>query len=422
MTRRKTFWLAGGAAAGGAALLSRPADRSGPRDEYFLRLQKALHDAGVTTPSLVIDRARLNANIDTLLGHLPPGMGYRIVAKSLPSPDLIAHVRQRSKSARLMTFNLPMLTDLSRVAPDADQLLGKPLPVRAAQIYFTDLKEPSAAEKVQWLIDTPDRLQQYEALARGMGLKLRINLELDIGLHRGGFAVAPELDATLAAIERSPHLQFSGFMGYEPHITALPSALGLRDRACDMAWTAYRAALEMARAKISAAAFTAATRNAAGSPTYRLYTSTEIANEVSVGSALVKPTHFDSEALADHRPASFIATPVIKSYERTTMPALEVLDGVQHAWNPNYRRTVYIYGGHWLADPVDPPGLTYNSTWGRSSNQEMLNGGPRTRLAVDEFVFLRPQQSEAVFLQFGDLLVYEDGQIRERWPAFPSSA
>ncbi|MCA8903473.1 MAG: hypothetical protein KDA43_01225, partial [Hyphomonas sp.] len=76
----------------------------------------------------------------------------------------------------------------------------------------------------------------------------------------------------------------------------------------------------------------------------------------------------------------------------------------------------------WLADPVDPPGLEYNKTFGRSSNQEMLNGGPELSIAPDEFVFLRPQQSEALFLQFGDIAVYEDGAIVDSWPTFPVSA
>jgi D-serine deaminase-like pyridoxal phosphate-dependent protein len=31
-------------------------------------------------------------------------------------------------------------------------------------------------------------------------------------------------------------------------------------------------------------------------------------------------------------------------------------------------------------------------------------------------------QSEAVFLQFADLLVYEDGNMVDRWPTFPVSA
>ena len=104
------------------------------------------------------------------------------------------------------------------------------------------------------------------------------------------------------------------------------------------------------------------------------------------------------------------------------MPGLEFADSAKRAWDPNYNKTVFIYGGHWLADPVDPPGLSYNSTFGRSSNQEMLNGGPDLEIAADEFVFFRPHQSEAVFLQFGDIAVYEDGEIVDTWPVFEASA
>ena len=39
-------------------------------------------------------------------------------------------------------------------------------------------------------------------------------------------------------------------------------------------------------------------------------------------------------------------------------------------------------------------------------------------LAVDDYVFLRPTQSEFVMLQFGDLLPVKDGEIVGRWPVF----
>jgi D-serine deaminase-like pyridoxal phosphate-dependent protein len=39
-------------------------------------------------------------------------------------------------------------------------------------------------------------------------------------------------------------------------------------------------------------------------------------------------------------------------------------------------------------------------------------------------VFFRPQQSEAVFLQFGDIVLFdkEKGQIVDKWPVFSMSA
>jgi hypothetical protein len=42
--------------------------------------------------------------------------------------------------------------------------------------------------------------------------------------------------------------------------------------------------------------------------------------------------------------------------------------------------------------------------------------GPR----VDDFVFLRPTQSEAVLLQFGDLAVVRGERVVERWPVLAS--
>ena len=323
-----------------------------------------------------------------------------------------------------MTFNQPMLSALSAAMPEASQLLGKPLPVQAARNYFDLLPAEfsDAADNIQWLIDTPERLHQYAELSGAVGRFLRLNIELDVGLHRGGFEPGAELQSVLDAIAADPNLSFAGFMGYEPHIPALPTTLGWRDKALKGAWKIYRDALDQAASTFDSETMAAITRNAAGSPTYRYYEDTNLANEISTGSCLVKPTHFDSELLEPHLPASFIATPVIKSLPTTRMPGLEFADSAKRAWDPNYSKTVFIYGGHWLADPVDPPGLAYNSTFGRSSNQEMLNGGPDLEIAADEFVFLRPHQSEAVFLQFGDIAVYEDGEIVDYWPVFEASA
>ena len=71
---------------------------------------------------------------------------------------------------------------------------------------------------------------------------------------------------------------------------------------------------------------------------------------------------------------------------------------------------------------VRPEGLTVSEKYGRSSNQQMLTGPADLALKPDEFVFFRPKQSEAVFLQFGDIAVFEDGAIVDRWPVFPASA
>jgi D-serine deaminase-like pyridoxal phosphate-dependent protein len=50
----------------------------------------------------------------------------------------------------------------------------------------------------------------------------------------------------------------------------------------------------------------------------------------------------------------------------------------------------------------------------------MLNFADGLDLAEGDRVFLRPHQSESVFLQFGDLAVFDParGAITDRWPVF----
>ncbi|WP_192497280.1 alanine racemase [Halospina sp. K52047b] len=394
------------------------------RDPYFQGIQSALAEAGAVGPTLVVDRGRLDANIETLMNQLPAGMGYRIVAKSLPSPDLLAHVRRRTGTNRLMTFNQPMLQALGQLMPDTEQMLGKPLSEAAVRTHLAGLPEPrqQRADRIQWLADTAERLDRYERAAADFGVTLRINLELDVGLHRGGLVPGQQLEEVLEHIRESDWLGLAGFMGYEPHLASIPEFLGWRRRLLERARALYRSALRQAESVFGAGTADRLTRNAGGSPTYRMHPDTAIANEVSVGSALVKPTHFDLPDLAQHQPACFIATPVLKGPVPTRVPGLEWISGLGRLLRPKTASAIFIHGGNWLADPVDPPGLRYNRLLGRSSNQEMLNGDRRLAIQPEEFVFLRPHQSEAVFLQFGDIAVYEDGAIEDWWPVLPPSA
>ena len=72
------------------------------------------------------------------------------------------------------------------------------------------------------------------------------------------------------------------------------------------------------------------------------------------------------------------------------------------AWDPNQARGLAIHGGHWLAQPVSPPGVAPSGLYGHSSNQQVMVASARVDLKPDDYVFFRPQQSEALLLQFGD--------------------
>ncbi|WP_427965332.1 alanine racemase [Altererythrobacter sp.] len=415
---RRTMLIGGGtlAVAGIGTMLARPAMGGGMHDPYFSGLAKALREADLMRPTLVIDRARLDANIAAIrkttdASRLP----LRVVAKSLPSPQLLAHVMQGMGHDRMMVFSAEMLLQLAPLHPRASYLMGKPLPVSE----FVRVVEGVGAEtagRVQWLIDTPLRLREYTAAARTRSVPLKVSFEIDVGLHRGGFAETAVL-ADAARKAQAEDVSIAGLMGYDPHVPKMPSP--------DSAYEASQGAYSNAIAALADAGVVdprSLTLNAAGSPTFRRHCRGTVANEVSVGSAFVKPGDFDYDELADLTAAAFIATPVLKRDGDMKLPGIEPLSGPMHWFDRNTERGFFVHGGHWLAQPVSPPGLQYSSLFGRSSNQELLTGSHRIDLQPGDTVFYRPDQSEALLLQFGDIAIYEGGTISERWPTLPISA
>ncbi len=410
-----------GVALGGSGMLSQ--DRGGAHSEYYLNLSAALDRAGLARPTLIVDKARLEANVDTLVSHLQGKYDYRVVAKSLPSLNLLRTVMNRAKTRRLMVFHQPFLNLIAAALPNTDVLLGKPMPVVAAASFYKQHKSGqfSPGRQLQWLIDSPQRLQQYLQLARAINQPMQVNFELDVGLHRGGFKTAEELVSALRMMDGQALLNFSGFMGYEPHVAKMPALLGGPDKAFAAAQQRYNKFIEVAQAELGGP-LAELTLNAGGSPTYQRYNGQQVANELSVGSALVKPADFDLDSLADHVPASFIATPVLKALPVAEVPGIERVARLQSWFNPNCQKAFFLYGGYWKAQPESPPGLAVNGLFGRSTNQEMLNGSRSVKLEQDDWVFLRPTQSEHVFLQFGDIAVYEGGEITGQWPVFTQGA
>jgi D-serine deaminase-like pyridoxal phosphate-dependent protein len=434
-TQRRKLLAAGGLTALGLWAL-KPAAKGAPHSPYFVELARAIKLAGIATPTLVIDRQQLRNNASKVMAHIAQRMDFRLVVKSLPSQALIEDITSITKSRRMMLFSLPQLDLMAK--GDADILLGKPMPVAAAAKFYQSAggaqqdsqQNFKPEQQLQWLIDSPERLLQYRELARQRALTMRLNFELDVGLHRGGISSSKMLHEMLEILQSEPRLQFSGMMGYDAHVAKIPDLPGLREQAHLHAHELYTRLANQALASVATFKGGATPSekqklvfNAAGSPTYRLYDGSGIQNELSLGSAMLKPSDFDLPGLADLSPAVFIATPVLKVQEKFMMPyGVEAIGNLARSLDVNQQNAAFIYGGNWLADPVSPPGLSASALYGNSSNQQVLVGSGNQQLKVDDIVFFRPRQSEAVLQQFGDIAVYENGKIVDMWEVFPATA
>ncbi|MCW8194847.1 DSD1 family PLP-dependent enzyme [Proteobacteria bacterium 005FR1] len=422
ISRRRFIASSAGLAALTTTFVAQSASAHHSHSNYFKSLSKALDEAQIAKPTLVIDKQKLLANITTLKQHIGDRFDYRVVAKSLPSLDLLKLITREADTNRLMVFHQPFANIVAKELPTSDVLIGKPMPVTAAGNFYRQLSDSrfDPSRQMQWLIDTPERLLQYRELAEALGVNLKVNIELDIGLHRGGVQSTDVLAQMLQIIEGSERLQFAGFMGYEPHIPSLPGdTLAHRDSAM----AEYEKYIETAE-QVLGRSIADTTLNCGGSPTYQLYDRGDFRhNELAAGSCLVKPTDFDRDTLADHQPASFIATPLLKTSAKMQLPGVspEMLEKMPW-WNPDEQRQFFIYGGYWKAKPVSPEGLQTNPVFGHSTNQEMYQGPNHIDLKPDDWIFFRPTQSEFVFLQFGDIAVYDEGEIVERWPVFHERA
>ena len=415
--KRRTLLFGGlgmAASAAVATFLWRPEDRGGPHDLYFSRLNELLKRDGPGHPVLVIDLERLEHNVDVLTRSVGAEKRYRVVIKSLPSVPMLKHVMARADTNALMVFHQPFLTAIAAAFPDSDVLMGKPMPINAAARFYRTQPNTSfqSQRQLQWLIDSHKRLRQYQRLARQLGVRMLVNVEIDVGLHRGGIPEPAALEPIFATIASDPeHLQFSGFMGYEPHLTGLGA--GLDHPAVQNVLSLYRGFLDRVP---PSALRERLTLNGAGSHTLRIYERDHTMNDLAAGSGVVKPTDFDTHHLAENLPAAFIATPILKRYDELRAPEDPWLAKALQSWDPNRQRLYYIYGGFWKARYASPPGIAeplYHST-----NQEPVSTSTSVNLGVDDYVFLRPTQSEHVLLQFGDLLVVKNGEFVDRWPVF----
>lgn len=371
-------------------------------DPVYADIRSALRGAGQATPCLVLDLDRYSANIDTARANVAPGLSVRVVAKSLACLPMLDLAMQGLGANGMMTFSATMLRLFLWERPEVTHLMGKPLPVAAVADVLA--VQPEAAGRVIWLVDTGARAAQLAELAGQTGQSLRVAVELDVGLHRGG--VPPgDLAGMLGDLAAHPGLIFEGVMGYEPHLAKLPGLL--RGIATRRVQAALAQGADLTRARGGTLV------NTGGSMTFANYTPDHGATEVALGSVLAKPTDFDLSATEAFQPALFIATPILKYLPGNPLPGLD--------WLPAGKRRAHIaiYGGYWKAKPVWPAGYNCSGVFGHSSNQEMWAGPVLVSSPVDDFALLRPTQSEAVLPEFGEVVVHSKGQIIQRWATLP---
>ncbi|MCL6237864.1 alanine racemase [Acinetobacter sp. ANC 5033] len=374
-------------------------------DAYFQQLNTLLKQNGTGMPQLIVDVDALNHNLVITQQQIPHNLHPRLVVKSLACMALLQHCATQLKTERFMLFHFVHLKTLFESMPQADVLFGKPMPIQALQHADKAVLQTTQSQ-VQWLIDSEQRLAQYLKFAEQHQLCLRINIEIDVGLHRGGLKTIEELKAILDEIVRHPqHLKFSGLMGYDAHVAKIPRLIQSPEQTYQQSQQSYQQFKAYVQQHYPTLCDEHTCWNGGGSPSFSFHCQQSVCNEVSFGSMLLKPADFELKNLHAFQSALWIATPVLKVLPRTELPQLEWLS----RWAKS--QAVFIYGGYWRGDYVYPQGSQPHAFYGRSSNQELVQIPQTSSIDVDDYIFLRPTQSEMIIPQFAQLWWYQADQF-----------
>ena len=386
------------------------------QSNYFQQLTQDLKQQGTGTPQLILDLAQYRHNLEVMQSKLPEQLQPRLVVKSLASIPLLKLASEKLNTQRFMVFHLPHLAEIMEAFSQADILLGKPMPIQALKSFYQTLSDQNKINdqgSIQWLIDDVEHLQQYLQLAQRLNIRLHVNIEIDVGLHRGGVQTQQQFIALMKLIQHNAaYLKLSGLMGYDAHVAKLPKILKSPDKSYQRSQQMYQQYKTILQQQFPDLWHAGLCFNGGGSPTFMQHCQQSVCNDLAFGSMLLKPSDFDLENLSALSCALWIAAPILKVLPCSQIPGLELLNYLPHQY-----KAVFIYGGYWRADDIYPEKSRPHVLYGRSSNQEMLQVPMQCDIHVDDCVFLRPTQSEALIPQFDQLYVYVEGKFLQ-WQTF----
>jgi len=400
---------------------------------YFEAMNNALKGPNGKGESLMlVDLDMLDHNIQQLTSFVPRDK-IRLVTKSVPSLDLIDYLLKKVGTKRVMVFSVSMLTSLlERYKNNLDILWGEPLLAQGLDRFLQKNISQDLLNSVQWLVDTPERLQKYLKLAEQFQVQLTLNFEIDVGLHRGGTQNTTVMQTMLNMLHKQSKVaQFSGFMGYDGHVAFDPLISVFGESAYWKAlenvidnYNGYKNALRETNMAWSPNWIKEnITFNGAGSNTIAAYKniSLDCLNDYATGSAFLLPADFSSQfTLLTLRPALYSASPILKDLDgRLPIPYLtDTLWKDFRVLDKDVCKSYYLQGlpvGATIgksAAPITHPDPILSTF--SSSEAAVVNLYPTQTLAhvecvvsatVGDYVITQPKEADAM-LQFDRLFIY----------------
>jgi D-serine deaminase-like pyridoxal phosphate-dependent protein len=168
---------------------------------------------GVDTPALLLDLDALDANIARIAQACrDAGVSWRPHVKGIKVPE-IAH-RLIAAGAIGVTCAKLGEAEVMAEAGISDILIANQI---VGPIKISRLMELRRRCDVIVAVDHVDNVSELASAARSAGVRLRVLIEVDIGIHRAGVLPGQPVLLLASQIAQSGSLEFSGVMGWEGH-------------------------------------------------------------------------------------------------------------------------------------------------------------------------------------------------------------
>jgi D-serine deaminase-like pyridoxal phosphate-dependent protein len=165
------------------------------------------------TPVPIVDLDRMERNLDRAAGYAAEhGLALRPHIKTHKSPRIAAE--QIRRGAVGVTCATPREVEVMSEVSD-DILLAYP-PVGTARarrvVSVSDRTSLTVA------LDSATAIEHLAIAARPIGRRVRVFIEVDLGMHRVGVASVEEAIALAKLVRRTPPLEYEGIAFYPGHI------------------------------------------------------------------------------------------------------------------------------------------------------------------------------------------------------------
>jgi len=263
-----------------------------------------LRQEELDTPALCIDLPLMEANIARMAAYFADRPAVlRPHTKTHKSP-LLAH-KQIAAGAIGVTCAKLGEAEVMALAGINDILIANQIVGRRKIARLVNL---AAYTEVMVAVDDPANVAELDAAAQAKGVRLRVVLEVNIGMGRCGIEPGEPALALARQVAAAPGLRFEGVMGYEGHTVMIPD-LQERRRQTEASVKLLVETKEL----IEAAGFPVPIVSSGGTGTYQITGDYPGVTEIQAGSYITMDTQYRDVVGMDFECALYVLAQVIST-------------------------------------------------------------------------------------------------------------